>query len=375
MGTIDKQPPGRSGPRVVISGYFGFDNAGDEAILTSMLGSLRQFIPGMRVTVISGNPGQTAAQHRVATLDRADLPRIIRALRASDLLISGGGSILQDVTSSRSLLYYLGIVALAKLCGTKVMFFGHGVGPIQGPANRLLTGFIANRVDLITVREDASRETLRELGVSRPPIRVTADQVFCLQPAPVSRAESILAAEGVSPDRPLIGIALRGWQDYQGYKKVVAQAADTLAKRHGAQIVFLPLQSPADLAVARETAARMETPAVVLQGDYLAPEMMAVAGRMDLIIGMRLHALIFAAVQGIPMVGLVYDPKVEDFLALVGQPAAGWVHDLTAADLENCVEEVWRHRDKVAARLRDQGRELVELARENSRLVAALVKG
>lgn len=376
MGAAGEKIQGETGPRIVISGYFGFNNAGDEAILTSMLGSLREHIPGLETTVISGNPTLTAAQHRVKAIGRTDLPGIIGALRNSDLLLSGGGSVLQDVTSSRSLMYYLGIVILARLCGAKVMFFGQGVGPIRRPFNRLVTSLVANRVDLITVREDASRRTLRELGVHHPPIRVTADQVFCLQPAPGARAEAILIREGIfSLDRPRVGIALREWQGMQDYKRAVAQTADRLVERHGVQIVFLPLQRPADMPVAREVAGLMKTPALVLAGDYGAQEILALTGKMDLIIGMRLHALIFAAVQGVPMVGVVYDPKVEDFLILVDQPAAGRVADLTARSLTECVEKVWSQRREVGARLRVQGRELVRLAQENSRLVYTLLKG
>ena len=375
MGVAGEKNQAGSGHRIVISGYFGFNNAGDEAILTSMLGSLRKHIPGLGVTVISGNPAQTAAQHRVKAIGRTDLPGIIGALKNSDLLISGGGSVLQDVTSSRSLMYYLGIVVLAQLCGAKVMFFGQGVGPIRRSFNRLVTGFVADRVDLITVREDASRRTLRELGVNRPPIRVTADQVFCLQAAPDSRAKAILIQEGVSLDRPLVGIALREWQGLQGYKGAVAQTADRLVDRYGVQIVFLPLQTPADMPVAQEVAGFMRAPSVVLSGDYGAREILALTGKMDFIIGMRLHALIFAAVQGVPMVGLVYDPKVEDFLTLVDQPAAGWVADLTAPALEECVEDIWPRRGEVGARLREQGQKLVQLAQENSRLVSSLLKG
>ena len=234
---------------------------------------------------------------------------------------------------------------------------------------------MADRVDFITVREDASRRTLRELGVRRPPIRVTADQVFCLQPAPDSRAQAILIREGIPLDRPMVGIALREWQGLQGSKRAVAQAADWLVENHGVQVVFLPLQAPADVPVAREVAGLMAAPATVLAGDYGAQEILALTGKMDFIIGMRLHALIFAAVQGVSMVGLVYDPKVEDFLTLVDQPAAGQVAHLTARDIIRCVEALWPRRREVGARLREQGRGLVELAQENSRLVYTLLKG
>ncbi|MGI6574680.1 MAG: polysaccharide pyruvyl transferase CsaB [bacterium] len=360
--------------RLVISGYFGYNNAGDEAILTAMVSSLRRYLGQVEMTVISGNPVQTAAQHKVKAISRTNLFGIILALKQADLLLSGGGSILQDVTSSRSLVYYLGVVVLAKFCGTPVMFFGQGVGPIRRPVNRFLTAQVANRVDLITVREAASRQTLQKLGVNRPEIKVTADQVFCLEPAAQEQVRKILAREGVAFDRPLIGISLRSWKKYQAYKQAVAEAADWLVERCGARIIFLPLQSPADVPVAQEVAGMMKSPAKILAGSYTAQELMGITGSMDMVLGMRLHALIFAAAQGVPLAGLVYDPKVEDFLQLIGQPVAGMVQSVTGAEIIACLDQVWINRNRIRDSLREKGRELVELAHENSKLVAELLR-
>lgn len=364
---------GKPTPRLVISGYFGYNNAGDEAILTAMISSLRRFLGPVEITVISGNPEQTAAQHQVNTVGRANPFGIMAALKKADLLLSGGGSILQDVTSSRSLLYYLGIVLLAKLWGTKVMFFGQGVGPIRRPVNRFLTGRVASWVDLITVREAASGKTLRSLGVKGPQIKVTADQVFCLEPISAEEAEDILYREGLSLKGPLVGISLRPWQRLVAYKQAVAQAADWLVEELGTEILFLPLQREVDLPVAEETAAMMKTPARILRGHYSAQELMAVTGLLDLVLGMRLHALIFAAAQGVPLAGLVYDPKVTDFLRLVGQPVAGSVENVTAGEIVTCLAGVWKERENIGLSLRDKGQELVEKAHENSRLVARLL--
>ena len=363
----------RHNPRVVISGYFGYNNAGDEAILTAMVGSLRRFVPGVEITVISGNPLQTAGQHRVETVGRADLAGIYKAVGKADLLLSGGGSILQDVTSSRSLLYYLGVVVLAQLVGTKVMFFAQGVGPIVRPWNRWLTAAVAKGVDLITVRETGSRETLENLGVVGPPVIVTADQVFALEPAAPERAREILVAAGVGRERPLVGIALRHWRQEENYKVAVARAADDLVARYGVEVVFLPLQAPADIPVAQEVAGLMTAPAKVLTGSYSAQELLAVTGELDLMVGMRLHALVFAAVQGVPMVGIVYDPKVADFVKLVNQPAAGTVETVTPEGLGRCVAQLWEDRRRVGQGLADQCKPLVEKAHENSRLVAQLL--
>ncbi len=106
-------------PKVVLSGYFGFGNAGDEAILAAEVAALRQLIPQVEITVLSGNPRKTAATYNVEAEPRGNLWALCRALRRADLLISGGGSLLQDITSNRSIPYYLGVMALAKLMGKK----------------------------------------------------------------------------------------------------------------------------------------------------------------------------------------------------------------------------------------------------------------
>ena len=121
--------------KIVISGYYGFANAGDEAMLTAIIKALRSTEKTVELTVISGNPPATAARHKVNSLHRFSFCKIFAALMDCDLLLSGGGSLLQDVTSKRSLLYYLFILALGLLLKKKVMLFGQGIGPIH---NRLM---------------------------------------------------------------------------------------------------------------------------------------------------------------------------------------------------------------------------------------------
>ena len=155
---------------ILISGYYGFNNAGDEALLTAILASLYAIEPEADITVISGNPSETTTKHRVKSLFRFDAGKILSALGRADLLISGGGSLLQDVTSKRSLAYYLSIIALAKLRGKKVMLFAQGIGPIRSGFMRFLTRVICRQADVITVRDRESAEELVRLGLQREKI-------------------------------------------------------------------------------------------------------------------------------------------------------------------------------------------------------------
>ena len=168
--------------RIALSGYYGFDNAGDEALLSAITSSIRKITPQADFVVFSGSPARTTARHAIRAVNYLDPWAVGRELNRCDLLISGGGSIFQDVTSWRSLPYYIAVVALAKLLGKTVVFYAQGVGPIQRSISKFLMRLVANRVDLITVRDEKSKQLLLDLGVTLPPLRVTADPVFSLQP-------------------------------------------------------------------------------------------------------------------------------------------------------------------------------------------------
>lgn len=307
--------------KVVLSGYYGFDNLGDEAVLYSILGLLRELSPGMAIEVLSHNPRRTTELYRVAAGNRWRLAEVRRAIREADLLISGGGSLLQDVTGLKSLIYYLGVIRLARWYGKPVVFYAQGIGPVRSKLGRLLMRRLVNRVEAITVRDESSRQDLLELGVNQPPVTVTADPVLGLDPAQVDRAvgQGLLARYGLdlSGQHPLVGISVREWQGLKEFKQVLAGVCDQLAGQ-GWQVVFIPMQHSADLAPSREVAALMQKPAVVLADPVTVPEVASLIAGLDMLIGMRLHALILAAVLSVPPVAVSYDPKIDRFMKRIG---------------------------------------------------------
>lgn len=361
--------------KLVISGYYGFGNAGDEAMLTAMIEALTQAAPDTSITVLSGKPEETRRLHGVQALHRLDYLGIIRALKGSDLLISGGGSLLQDVTSDRSLYYYLSIIMLAQKLGVPVMLYAQGIGPVRGRLAQSAMRYIGNTVDLITVRDEGSRQELVRLGVRRPPIHVTADPVLALNPMDKGIGRALLKQRGVEPGvSPLVGLAVREWQDWSHYKSVLAAAADYLAKYYGARLLFLPMQQPEDRQAAAKVARRLHAPAVILEENYNTNELLSIVGNLDLLIGIRLHALIFAAIMGVPFVALSYDPKVDRFMDSLGLAHAGTLQDVTTATVlaqaEQYLTEERPQGKMVAARLR----ELRRLALHNAELAIELME-
>ena len=121
---------------ILISGYYGFDNIGDESILRTLVSSLREHIPDCSLTVLSHNPASTREKYGVEAVDRMSPMAILRVVKKCDMLISGGGSLLQDVTSSKSLHYYLSIIRCAEFFHKKVFIYSQGIGPIDRPGNR-----------------------------------------------------------------------------------------------------------------------------------------------------------------------------------------------------------------------------------------------
>ena len=230
--------------KIVISGYYGFANAGDEAMLAALIGSLKDLMPQAEITVITGNSQLTRENHHVRTVHRLNLPGIAAALSRSDLLISGGGSLLQDVTSTRSLYYYLLIMRMALFFHVPVMLYAQGIGPVRQPKARAAVRKVLQRVQMVSVRDKDSKGELERMGVTKPPIHVTADAVLSIHPADTKVGYYLLKQAGIDGVGGRIGIAVRNWQNLTRFKDEIAKAADVLVQKTGARIIFIPMQKP-----------------------------------------------------------------------------------------------------------------------------------
>lgn len=361
-------------PRILISGYYGFQNIGDEAILHAILLALRAAVPNLEVTVLSKDPVYTAGQFGVHSVVRDDLRQVLRCLKEADLLVSGGGGLLQDVTGPKSIIYYLGLAAIARLLGKPVFFYAQGFGPVNTALGKNMVRVVSNRVNAITVRDTDSKEELAALGVTRPPIEVTADPVLGLDPSLVdpARGKDILSSLGLDGS-PVAGISVRPWKNANNYIKVLAQAADDLVTL-GWQVLLVPMHLPVDLECCRQVKDCMSGPAFLLEksSDYM--DILSLAANLDLAIGMRLHFLIFSSLFGVPMVGIPYDPKINRFLQSIGLPPGLSAEQLEYAELSLRLEQVLAQRAKMGSELRARVAPLRKEALKNAELVAELLR-
>jgi polysaccharide pyruvyl transferase CsaB len=327
--------------RIVISGYYGFGNAGDEAVLSAILAAFRERLPAARITVLSANPTSTRRTHNVSAVPRTGL-RLLGTLGGADLFVSGGGSLFQDVTSARSALYYLGLLALAVVLSRRTMVYAQGIGPLRRGWIRRFARAVLDRTDLITVRDDDSLRRLRELGV-RATAHVVADPVFALDPAPDVHIRELLGPRSA----PRIGVAMRPWAD-NAYAEALIEALRAVRERTGAQIVVFAFHPARDMAICRAAA---DVLAARVVADLHPREMLAAVATLDLLVGVRLHALIAAIRAGVPAVGVSYDPKVDGLFRRIGIGQLVSMEGLQAGSMQQAILSVWQSRAEIRAQL------------------------
>ena len=324
-----------SGPRqgAVLCGAYGRGNAGDEAILRAILSQLRRIDQDMPFQVMSRDPAETRMKERVGSYYIFNVPAFLKSLRKARLFVNGGGSLIQDVTSSRSLYFYLFTLWAARQSGCRIVMYGCGIGPISKPRNRRIAGKVLNATaDIITLRDSVSLELLGEMGVSRPEIILAADPAVNLAHAGAEGVRSAFVREGIPPDIPMIGFCLRAWETFTQPGEI-AKAAEYAWSAYGLTPVFLPIEMPKDTPVGEKVARMLTVPCYVCRQDHPVEDLIGMLGSMKLVLGMRLHSLIFATAGGAPVIGISYDVKVDSFIKDIGSTACVTLTDLTAERL------------------------------------------
>lgn len=334
--------------RIVVSGYYGLGNVGDEAVLAGMLASFRALDENVEFTVLSGDPAATTSVHGVKAINRYSGPAVFREIKAADLLISGGGSLLQDVTSARSAAYYFGVIFLAQRLRTPVMIYAQGIGPLTRQSSKIQARLLLNRARVITVRDSDSAALLKSMGVTKPPVHVTADPSFAMEPSDQEEAAHILREAGVEQGKPLLGVAARSWRTRPDLPNMLAEALRGACASLDAAPLFLPMSGGMDIEFAQHVAANMGMRSHVLAQPLLPQQAKAVSRAVEVMFAMRLHALMFAASQETPTVALSYDPKVTAFAATMpGAPALD-VNTADAGIISEAIQQTWSRRQEIA---------------------------
>ena len=285
----------------VICGAYGMANAGDDAVLAAMAASLRRLEGDMPLTVIARGGKKTARRIDADGVGRLDLIGWLRAMSRSKLFLLGGGSLLQDVTSRRSLWFYLAALRLGKAMGCATMLYGAGMGPIRREKEvRRAAAYLDRYADVITVRDRDSLQTLADWGVTRPKILLSADPA--IGPGPMAAEREQRA-----------GLVLRPWPGFWEHVPDFASAARYLWQRYRLTPTFICL-APGDRQAVRSVCAELGDVPHTVSADPRR------VGRMSVVLSMRLHGLVFALRDGVPAAGVSYDPKVDAFCHEAGFP-------------------------------------------------------
>jgi polysaccharide pyruvyl transferase CsaB len=361
--------------RVGISGSYGGLNLGDEAILESIVTELRRALP-VEITVFSRNPEDTLARHRVeraVPVRQMSRDEVLPEIERLDLFILGGGGILFDAEAH----LYLREVTLAQERQVPVMVYAVSAGPLRDPAAQKLTQTCLSRAAAVTVRERRALQVLEEIGVHRE-IAVTADPALLLEPEPL--APDVLQREGLE-GRRLVGVSVREPGaaapdiDESHYHALLANAADYMVDRLDADLVFVPMERQVlDTQHCHAVVSKMAHAqrATVLKGKYTSGQMLTIIGHFAFAVGMRLHFLIFAALQRVPFVALPYASKVTGFLDALEMPMPP-LQQVNAGRLIAHIDRSWDLHADLQARIDRALPALQERARETNKIAVRLL--
>lgn len=283
--------------RFVLSGYFGFKNFGDEAILSVLVNKLQQ--NKHRLTVISSDPAYTKSKFKhIRSVKTFDFNKILGAIAKSDCLISGGGSLLQDVTSLKSLLYYLLVILIALFFQKKVIIFAQGIGPIKSLIGQFLTRIILSNCTYISVRDAKSQQLLSDWGITS---ELLCDPVFSLKIADIKK-------------EPVVSVQLRNFSTMsEDFLDRLAYKIFTEFK--GKRVNIFPFQSSID----NEICKNFEKSLKLLDSEIKTnvytnltdEEIISNLAKSEYLIAMRFHAIMIGIISGTKTLGINYDIKVE----------------------------------------------------------------
>ncbi|MDD4689243.1 MAG: polysaccharide pyruvyl transferase CsaB [Eubacteriales bacterium] len=358
---------------VVISGYYGYNNTGDDSVLGVIINNIKEKSPDMKITVLSARPEETKRVYGVDSINRYSFIKLSKMMKDTALLISGGGSLFQDATSTKSLLYYIAVIKTALRKKVKVMIYSNGIGPINSKRNRIYTQNILEKVDLITLRDEDSFAEIKALDVKRSDIQITADPAFAMVPATQRRLREVLEGENIDFDTRYVIISVRKWKhNCEEFEEAVATVSAYIKQILGFEPLFLPMQRSVDTDICNKIMSIAGCGSII-KGKYTGDELMAVISKAEAVVGMRLHTLIYAIASGVPVVGLSYDPKVDALMERAGVTAKHSVSSLNADLVCRSIKSLTEDKERYSAAMADTATTLRNKTEIDKKILGELI--
>lgn len=394
-------------------------NLGDRAIFGEMVRCLKAKAPELDITVLSKSPEYTERHYEVRAVPIGPTAGVVSSLRhiwKSDVVVVGGGELIQDRSSLLYTPYNLFRPVLAKLLGKRVVAYAIGVGEEYELSfvGRLCTPLVLNHFDLVMLRDPKSLEVLQRLGVRRPTLALTADAAITIRPAPEPRVRQILDQAGLplaqTPGgfvcmsmrsvyhrnfnllpfnfRKRLGLLSQKYERaVDEFKSQMAALADHSVERFGCSVLFVPAYvgsqySALDDRFTNQILERMKhrDKARVLDPTLMPDDIAGVLARAELMVAVPLHSLILAGSVGTPLVDINYASKARAYMKLVGQEkyvvsAEDLDHPVDSATLLRLVDEVWERRAEIRKEIEEKNEHLRASALKNAELFVQHICG
>ena len=364
---------------VVVSGYYGFANLGDEAILEQLTNELKRLVPASKIVILSNRPHETQRLYGVRAVNRWSLPALAGLLPKTRLFVSGGGGLMQDTRSAGSPIYYGGQILMARALGARTIVYCQGLGPLRSAIARIACRAALTLCEAISVRDDQSLLLAEGWGLKA---ERSADPVWGLDatalPEQVLSQLAMLKAAGGSGAPPLIGLSLRESAQFNAdYLQALDQAlADALPAE--ACLLLLPLQKDMDEPLLDQFGQLwMRRGRKFDKIDPLALERpsqwISLMSELDFLVAMRLHALIMALRQGVPVVGLAYDPKVTFVLRDFDQTILNLTKEAAKDDWKTLIKQAFLGRAELSKQAIAKAASAKDLSCQNFNLLARIL--
>jgi len=315
--------------QVLIAGYYGAGNYGDEVCLAGVVSEIRATRSDTGITVLSHDPSQTQKLHAVESVSYVSPRQVLSSLWNADAVLLGGGGLLQDKTSARSAMYYLTLLLLARQMDRPTAFYAQGIGPLRRSLLRRMAKKAVKLAVHVSVRDVGSRDDLVSYGVPSENVQLTCDVGLRHLVRRRDELRALARAHRARAARPGKKRAIFVPRAGTDVAFLVAAARAVGAKIRG-EVSYVPL-APEDEAVSRAAAALFGS------AEPFAPEPDRVAetlGAADVVVSQRLHGAVTAAVLEVGAVTWSDDPKLSRFALAVSTravPSSASVDDIAAA--------------------------------------------
>jgi polysaccharide pyruvyl transferase CsaB len=376
---------------IVISGHYGGINIGDDAIIIALVNSIYKFgSQDIKITTISHNPTISELQTKSPSIQHITLSPfsflkklkiMIKTIRKADMVVIGGGGLLQDEFSIKTVPRFLLPAFLAKVYGKPTVFHALGVGPINTYYSKRLIKLIGSHIDRITVRDTESKKLLLEIGLTK--VEVVPDPAFLLSACEEGRTRKILQQESLSfpARRSRIGVSLRGFYHTNKRKinslqmltsknkDILVQELERIGNHLNARLVFVCTDQTMDRKITEEIESRCSCPSQLIQGSYQPPEFAGILKSMDAVISFPFHSALIAASNRVPVLAINYNPKVQNLMRRLGlKDYLLSVKELT--DLSSRFFDLWHHREMIEKHL---GKEIPKIKDQESEEVRRIL--